>query len=54
MQIEISKTDYKAMMLSIDKAVSIIRERNTSPREYNVARRLYLIKRQIEKRNGKA
>lgn len=52
MQIEISKTNYETLMAAIDSAVAIIRQHHSTPREYNVARRLYLIKKQILKRNG--
>lgn len=53
MQIELSKTNYNQLMSLIDKAVVIIKASKPKPREYNVARQLYLIKKQIEKRNGK-
>ena len=53
MQIEISKTNYEKMMSLIDKAVNIIRASNPSNKDYNVARQLYLLKKQIEKKNGK-
>ena len=53
MQIElsISKTNYEKMMTLIDKACNIIKASNPKPRDYNVARQLYLVKRQIEKQN---
>lgn len=53
MQIDISKTNYVKMMSLIDKAVNIIRASNPSTKDYNVARQLYLVKKQIEKKNGK-
>lgn len=52
MQIEISKTDYKSMMVLIDKAVSIIKSDNPKPRDYNVARQLGILKKKLEKRNN--
>ena len=55
MEINISKTNYKLLCELIDKAVVIIQQRNTSNREYNIARRLRLTKnaivRQVDKRN---
>ena len=54
MQIDISKTNYRQLLSLIDKAVTIIRASNPTNREYNVARQLYLIKKQIEKKNGKS
>lgn len=53
MEIPISKTDFEKMMILVDKACSIIKAGNPKPREYNVARQLYLIKRKVEKKNGK-
>lgn len=53
MEIPISKTNFEKMMILIDKACNIIKAGNPKPREYNVARRLYLIKRQLEKKHGK-
>lgn len=53
MEIPISKTNFEKMMILIDKACSIIKAGNPKPREYNVARQLYLIKRKVEKKNGK-
>lgn len=55
MQIElsISKTNYEKMMTLIGTACEIIKASNPKPRDYNVARQLYLLKRQIEKQNGK-
>lgn len=53
MQMEISKTDFEKMMSLIDKACTIIKSGNPKPKDYNVARQLYLVKKQIEKKNGK-
>ena len=53
MQIEISKTNFEKMMSLIDKACTIIKSGNPKPKDYNVARQLYLVKKQIEKKNGK-
>ena len=57
MEINISKTNYKLLCELIDKAVVIIQQRNSSNREYNIARRLRLMKnaivRQVEKCNKK-
>lgn len=52
MQIEISKTNYKQLLSLIDKACSVIKAQNPKPKEYNIARQLYLVKKQIEKKNG--
>jgi len=52
MEIQISKSDYAALMSLIDKAYGIITRNNPPPREYNVARRLRIIRRKLEKRNG--
>lgn len=52
MQIDISKTNYRQLLSLIDKACSLIKAQNPKPREYNVARQLYLIKKQIEKKNA--
>lgn len=52
MQIEISKTDLKAWMSLTEKAISIIKSGNPPPRDYNVARKLGLLKRKIDKRNN--
>ncbi len=53
MQMEISKTDFEKMMSLIDKACTIIKSGNPKPKEYNVARQLYLIKKKLERKNGK-
>ena len=53
MQMEISKTDFEKMMSLIDNACTIIKSGNPKPKDYNVARQLYLVKKQIEKKNGK-
>ena len=53
MEIHISKTNFEKMMILIDKACTIIKSGNPKPKEYNVARQLYQIKKQIEKKNGK-
>ena len=53
MQIEISKTDYKALLELTEKCVGIIQKSpNTSIREFNVARRLRLVKKKIERKNN--
>jgi len=51
MKIEISKTNYELLMKLIDKAVEVIRQKQPTPREYNVARRLYQVKKLITKTN---
>lgn len=53
MQMEISKTDFEKMISLIDKACTIIKSGNPKPKEYNVARQLYLIKKKLERKNGK-
>ena len=53
MEIPISKTDFEKLMLLVDKACTIIKSGNPKPKEYNVARQLYLIKRKVERKNGK-
>lgn len=57
MLIDISKTNYNQMMTLIEKACTIIKASNPKPKEYNVARQLCIVKRQIErqieKKNGK-
>lgn len=53
MQMEISKTDFEKMISLIDKACNIIKSGNPKPKEYNVARQLYLIKKKLERKNGK-
>lgn len=53
MKIEISKSNYEKLLTLIDKSVGIIRASNPTTKDYNVARQLYLVKRQIEKKNGK-
>ena len=54
MEITISKTDFTALMSLIDKSVGIIKDKEPTLREYNCARRLYLVKKKIIKRNEKA
>lgn len=53
MQMEISKSDFEKMISLIDKACTIIKSGNPKPKEYNVARQLYLIKKKLERKNGK-
>ena len=53
MQYTISKTNFNQMMALIDKAVVIIKAGKPSNRDYNVARRLSMVKRQVE-RNAKS
>jgi hypothetical protein len=52
MYIEISKSDFKALMSLTEKAISIIKSGSPPPREYNVARQLGLLKRKINRRNN--
>ena len=49
----ISKTNYESMMKLVDRAIEIIKASKPKPRDYNVARQLYIIKKKIEKKNGK-
>ena len=57
MQIDVSKTKFEAMMSLIDKAVAIIKQKDPTNREYNVARQLQQTKkgiiRKLERQNGK-
>ena len=50
--LNISKQDYADLLALIDKAYGIIVQHSPPPREYNVARRLRLIGRKLEKRNA--
>ena len=48
---EISKTDLKMLLFLMDKACVIIKAKDPPPKEYNVARQLWLLRRKFEKKN---
>jgi len=52
MDIQISKSDYADLLSLIDKAYGIIVQNSPPPRDYNVARRLRIIGRKLERRNA--
>lgn len=52
--VEISEYTNKQLMSLIDRACVIIKGKSPTPREYNVARQLWLIKRKIERINLKS
>ena len=51
MQIEISKSDYKALLDLSERCVAIIKSKEPTIREYNAARRLGLVIRKLQKKN---
>lgn len=51
MQIEISKSDYKALLELSERCVAIIKSKEPTIREYNAARRLGLVIRKLQKKN---
>ncbi len=51
MQIEIGKTDYKALLELAEKCVCLVQSKSPTNREYNAARRLRLIIKKIERKN---
>ena len=53
MKIEISKTDFKALVALVDKCYAIIQSKQPSVREYNSARLLRQVKKGIIRKNQK-
>jgi len=51
MKINISKTDWHTLCSLTGKAIDIIKAHNPSTKEYNVARRLWLIRNKLIKNN---
>lgn len=51
MNIEISKSDYKALVDLAEKCVAAIQAQQCTLREYNQARRLRLIIKKIQRNN---
>ena len=51
MNIEISKSDYKALVDLAEKCITAIQNKQYSLREYNQARRLRLIIKKIQRNN---
>lgn len=51
MNIEISKSDYKALVDLADKCVTAIQNKQCTLREYNQARRLRIIIKKIQRNN---
>lgn len=47
----ISKSDYQALLSLIERAIVIIKSKQPTTREYNVARQLGNIKRKVERKN---
>lgn len=52
MNIEISKSDFKALVDLAEKCVTAIQSKQCSLREYNQARRLRLIIKKIQRNNA--
>ena len=54
MQINISKTDFNALVMLIDKCTAIVKEKQPTTKEYNYARRLSLIKKKMVRSHERA
>ena len=46
---EIANTDYKEIMSLMAKAIDIIRKKDPTTREYNVARRMFIISKKLKR-----
>lgn len=51
MKLEISKTDYKALLELGEKCVAFVQGHNPTLREYNSARRLRMLIKKLERKN---
>lgn len=54
MEIKITKTEYKELLLLLDKASNYVNDRAEKARDFDFSRRLLRIRLMLEKRNGKA
>ena len=45
----IANTDYKEIMSLMERAIGIIRKKDPTTREYNVARRMFIISKKLKR-----